>query len=171
MEGATAKIDGLRHYNEKLDLWLATIQNAPPEQLLGVDEKERETIRDLKFKTSELQEKLINLQKQIDVKEVEVVEVTKKASQAKYAVDTYMAPLEEVLELVLAEEEAARKKVVLGGHVEDLKRFLKTQQQLQQNEKNAIGKPQGEGGCPPAGTRQPLPAGSEPNPARGQGPG
>jgi len=135
MEGATAKIDGLRHYNEKLDLWLATIQNAPPEQLLGVDEKERETIRDLKFKTSELQEKLINLQKQIDVKEVEVVEVTKKASQAKYAVDTYMAPLEEVLELVLAEEEAARKKVVLGGHVEDLKRFLKTQQQLQQNEK------------------------------------
>lgn len=166
MEGAREKIEGLKYYNEKLDLWLATVENAPPDQLIGVTAEEREAIKHLKDETTLLEEELVDLQRKIVDKEKEAADISKKTILAKFAVasnivsdeamqlvagsakgsgkagealsgnagESKVEALEQVLELVLAEEERARRRVVEKGLVKDLKRYLKTQKLLKEKE-------------------------------------
>ena len=131
------KLQGLKHYNSKLDLWLDSVSSSPIEDLVGVSAEDRSTISALRSETSSLETRLQSLQDLVSSKQQEISALSKKTLVAKFTVPSSVSssPLSETLRLVLAEEERARKNVVSSGRLPDLKRYLQTQKTLQDKER------------------------------------
>ena len=133
------KLQGLKHYNSKLDLWLDSVSSSPIEDLIGVSAKDRSTIESLRSETSALETQLQSLQDLVSSKQQEISALSKKTIMAKFTVPSSLtsssSSLSQTLQLVLAEEERARKNVVSSGRLPDLKRYLQTQKTLQDKER------------------------------------
>jgi hypothetical protein len=139
MQSTLEKLQGLKHYNSKLDLWLDAVSTSTVEELVGVSASDRETIKSLRSETTSLTSELEALQAQLNQKQQEMSELSKKTLIAKFTTPTSVssnsASLTQTLQLVLAEEERARKNVVSSGRLPDLKRYLQTQKTLQDKER------------------------------------
>lgn len=137
IDSTLEKLQGLKHYNSKLDLWLDSVSSSPIEDLIGVSARDRATIESLRGETSSLERQLQTLQDLVSSKQQEISTLSKKTLVAKFTVPSSLtsSSLSQTLQLVLAEEERARKNVVSSGRLPDLKRYLQTQKMLQDKER------------------------------------